>query len=194
MDEKELVEKILRGDEAAKGRFFEAYKDQLYRVSCNFLGYRDPDAEDVVQETFLTAFQKLGDFEFRSSLSTWLTRICIYKTYQRIEKRHRDLVRAHEDLEILTRPAAIKALGDQEEGDHRRERMDLIARCLDRLKKQCQEILKLRDMEGESYSVIGKKLKLPIGTVMSRLSRCKEALKALVKGELEGNKNGGARG
>ena len=186
MDEKALVEKILQGDEAAKARFFEAYKDPLYRVSCNFLGYRDPDAEDVVQETFLTAFQKLGEFQFRSALLTWLTRICIFKTYQRIEKRRRDLVKAHEDLEILTRPAAFQSLGDRKEGEERQERMDLVSRCLQRLKRECREIVELRDLEGESYSAIGKKLKLPIGTVMSRLSRCKEALKALVKDELEG--------
>ena len=186
MDEKALVEKILKGDEAAKARFFEAYKEPLYRVSCNFLGYRDPDAEDVVQETFLTAFQKLGEFEFRSALLTWLTRICIFKTYQRIEKRRRDLVKAHEDLEILTRPAALGHLGEQKEKEERGERLELVPRCLKRLKAECREIVELRDLEGESYAVIGKKLKLPIGTVMSRLSRCKEALKALVKGELEG--------
>lgn len=186
MDEKELVKRILGGDEAAKARFFEAYKDPLYRVSCNFLGYRDPDAEDVVQETFLTAFQKLGEFEFRSALLTWLTRICIFKTYQRIEKRRRDVVRAHEDLEILTRPEALKALGRMKEGEEKRERLELLSRCLHRLKEQCRQVLELRDLEGESYAAIGKKLRLPIGTVMSRLSRCKEALKALVKGELEG--------
>lgn len=186
MDERELVEKILKGDEGAKARFFTAYKDQLYRVSCNFLGYRDPDAEDVVQETFLTAFQKLGEFEFRSALLTWLTRICIFKTYQRIEKRRRDLVKAHEDLEVLTRPAALGKQDAQEAGQEHQGRLDLLKRCLDRLHEKCREIVKLRDLEGESYSAIGKKLKLPIGTVMSRLSRCKEALKALVKDELEG--------
>lgn len=189
MDEKALVEKILKGDEAAKARLFAAYKDPLYRVSCNFLGYRDPDAEDVVQETFLTAFQKLGEFEFRSTLLTWLTRICIFKTYQRIEKRRRDLVKAHEDLEVLTHPAALGRLGEQKEKEERREQMELVSRCLQRLKQECREIVELRDLEGESYSAIGKKLKLPIGTVMSRLSRCKEALKALVKGELEGRQD-----
>lgn len=186
MDEKELVQRVLKGEEKAKSEFFNAFKAQLYRVCANILGYRDPDAQDVVQETFLTAFQKLGKFEFRSSLATWLTQICIYKTYQQIEKRKRDLARAHEELEILSRPSALRGVEDDRQEEDRREKLDLIARCLEKLKKECREIVALRDRVGLSYSAISKNLRLPIGTVMSRLARCKEALKALVNAELDG--------
>ena len=186
MDEKELVERVLKGEETAKNQFFNAYKEQLYRVCASLLGYRDPDAQDVVQETFLTAFQKLGEFEFRSGLATWLTRICIYKTYQQIEKRKRDLARAHEDLEILSRPSALRGLDAQRDKEERQAKLDLVVLCLEKLKRECREIVTLRDREGKSYVAIGKNLEIPIGTVMSRLARCKQALKALVLAELEG--------
>jgi RNA polymerase sigma-70 factor (ECF subfamily) len=186
LDEKDLVARILRGEEKAKSQFFDLYKEQLYRVCASLLGYRDPDAQDVVQETFLTAFQKLGEFEFRSGLATWLTRICVYKTYQQIEKRKRDLARAHEDLEILSRPSVLRGLDVQMEKEERQAQWDLVARCLAMLKEECRRIVALRDQEGGSYVSIGKSLKLPIGTVMSRLARCKKALKALVLAELEG--------
>ncbi|HTC21318.1 MAG TPA: RNA polymerase sigma factor [bacterium] len=189
MDEKDLVERILKGEEKAKNQFFNAYKEQLYRVCASLLGYRDPDAQDVVQETFLTAFQKLGEFEFRSGLATWLTRICVYKTYQQIEKRKRDLARAHEDLEILSRPSALREQDAQQEKEERRIQLELVARCLEKLKEECRRIVALRDREGESYVSIGKSLGLPIGTVMSRLARCKKALKTLVLAELEGKEN-----
>jgi len=191
LDEKALVHRILKGEEKAKSEFFNAYKAQLYRVCANILGYRDPDAQDVVQETFLTAFQKLGEFEFRSGLATWLTQICVYKTYQQIEKRKRDLARAHDELEVLSRPSALKGHEIRREEEERGEKLDLVSRCLEKLKKECREIVQLRDIEGKSYAVIGRRLRIPIGTVMSRLSRCKEALKALVKGELEGDQRGG---
>lgn len=190
MDEKALVQRILKGDEKAKSEFFKAFKDQVYAACSNFLGYKDPDTPDVVQETFITAFQKLPEFEFRSGLGTWLTQICIYKTYQQIEKRKRDLARAHEELEILSKPKILEGLHSQREKEEQQARMDLVTRCLEKLKKECGDIVRLRDIEGQSYAVIGKLLKLPVGTVMSRLSRCKKALKALVEEELEGQKNG----
>ena len=190
MDEKALVQRILKGDEKAKSEFFKAFKDQVYAACSNFLGYKDPDAPDVVQETFITAFQKLPEFEFRSGLGTWLTQICIFKTYQQIEKRKRDLARAHEELEILSKPRVLEGLHAQREKEERQAQMDLVVRCLGKLKKECADILRLRDLEGKSYTFIGRHLKLPIGTVMSRLSRCTKALKALVQEELEGQKNG----
>ena len=190
MDEKALVQRILKGEEKAKAEFFNVFKDKLYATCSNFLGYRDPDAPDVVQETFLTAFQKLPEFEFRSGLGTWLTQICIFKTYQQIEKRKRDLARAHEDLETLSRPKAVQGFEAEAEKEDRRARLDLVTRCLEKLKKECREIVQLRDSEGQSYTAIGMALKLPIGTVMSRLARCKQALKALVTEELERESHG----
>jgi len=61
----------------------------------------------------------------------------------------------------------------------------LVARQRDLMGDPCRSLLRLRDEEEESYSSIAETLKVPIGTVMSRLARCKEALKKLVLSALE---------
>jgi RNA polymerase sigma-70 factor (ECF subfamily) len=181
LDERELVQKILRGDEGAKGQFFTAFRERLYRNAVYLLGYHDPEAEDVVQETFLTAFEKLPEFEFRSSLATWLTQICIYKCHNRYRQRAKQLFQENTDLEVLLRSAAQDrdVVRDQEEG--KRRKLDIIRTCLERISRECREMVALRDFEGKSYAEIGKSLKVPLGTVMSRLSRCKRTLKILVE-------------
>ena len=66
MDERALVGRILKGEEKAKTEFYRAYEQKLYSFCVYFMGSNDPEIEDILQEAFLAAFQKLGQFEFRS--------------------------------------------------------------------------------------------------------------------------------
>lgn len=181
MDERELVQKILRGDEGAKAQFFVTHRDRLYRNCVYLLGYNDPEAEDVVQETFITAFEKLPDFEFRSSLATWLTQICIYKCHNRYRQRAKMVAQEHAELEQMLRPAAKDRYAVRDQETEKRDKLRIIEKCLEKIGKDCREIIQLRELQDKSYIEVGKALKLPLGTVMSRLSRCKRALKVLVE-------------
>ena len=181
MDERELVQKILQGDEKAKEAFFVAYRERLYRNCVYLLGYKDPEAEDVVQETFITAFEKLPQFEFRSSLSTWLTQICIYKCHNRYRQRAKLVAQEHGELDILLHSAAQQGQAARDEDSERRHKLGIIEKCLEKIGGECGEIIRLREFQGKSYVEVGKALKVPLGTVMSRLSRCKKALKTLVE-------------
>ena len=181
MDERELVQKILRGDEGAKALFFITHREKLYRNCVYLLGYQDPEAEDVVQETFITAFEKLPEFEFRSSLSTWLTQICIFKCHNRYRQRAKLVSQEQAELDLLLRPAAQDRQEALDLAQENRYKLDIIEKCLEKIGKECREIVQLREMREKSYIEIGKTLKIPLGTVMSRLSRCKRALKLLVE-------------
>ena len=178
MEERELVQKILQGDEKAKTEFFVTYRERLYRDCVYLLGYQDPEAEDVVQETFITAFEKLPEFEFRSSLSTWLTQICIYKCHNRFRQRAKLVNQEQGELDVLLQPAAMER---EDQRDREKEKQRIIEKCLAKIGKECREITELRELQEKSYVEIGKTLKIPLGTVMSRLSRCKRALKILVE-------------
>ena len=186
LDDSTLIRQILSGDQDAQNLFYRQYAPRIYPICVHFLGYRDPDAEDLVQETFLIAFRYLDGFEFRSSLYTWLARICVSLCYKRLRKRERLLVSAQEDLEKFAIPLTATREAGIEEEEEKRLRLALLEKLMKSLGEKCREILLLRDRRGESYADISRILKVPIGTVMSQLARCRRALKALVEKEPEG--------
>ena len=182
MEERELVQRILQGDEKAKTEFFVTYRERLYRNCVYLLGYQDPEAEDVVQDVFITAFEKLPEFEFRSSLSTWLTQICIYKCHNRFRQRAKLVNQEEAQLDVLLQTTAVDR---QDEKDRQKEKRRLIEQGLEKIGKECRQIIEFREFQEKSYIEIGKAMKVPLGTVMSRLSRCKRALKILIESLLK---------
>ncbi|HUO58923.1 MAG TPA: RNA polymerase sigma factor [bacterium] len=185
-DEKQLVEKILAGDLGAQTAFYEENARRLYPICVHFLGYQDPEAQDIVQDTFLIAFGKLAEFEFRSSLYTWLSHICVNLCYERLRRRKRVLAAEETDLEkfLHSRVAAQEDQGREEE--EKKGRLELLRRLIRNMGEKCRGILELRDQKGESYVNIARILKIPPGTVMSQLARCREALRKLLENEKDG--------
>jgi RNA polymerase sigma-70 factor (ECF subfamily) len=80
------IEALRRGDRREFARLVDAYSGLLHRLALKMLG-NEPDAEDVLQNTFLKAFQHIGEFEGRSSLSTWLYRIASNEALMLLRKR-----------------------------------------------------------------------------------------------------------
>lgn len=188
LDERQLVERILKGDERARTEFHQAYRQKLYSYCVYLMGANDPEIEDILQEAFLVAFQKLPQFEFRSSLDTWLTQICIHKCYRHFRKRGRTVVREADDLEALLLPRSVEANRDTEAAQDRQRKREMVQKALEKMGGNCRKILELRVKEEASYIDIGRNLKLPMGTVMSRLARCTADLKEIVKRLIEGAK------
>jgi RNA polymerase sigma-70 factor (ECF subfamily) len=180
LDDRELVRKLLAKDPEAERFFFVTYRDRLCKACFYVLGYQDPEAEDVVQESFLAAFNKISEFEFRSSLFHWLFRICMNRCYERIRARQRQIVRVEAELEGLVGPPSIEQEQRRGEAAETHRILEIIEAQREVLGDPCRRLLRLRDQDGNSYAAIAESLKIPIGTVMSRLSRCKEALKQLV--------------
>ncbi len=180
MDDRDLVRGLLEKDSSAERFFFRTYRPKLYRIATFILGNGDPEVEDVVQETFLAALQDLSKFQFRSTFLHWLRRICVYRCYDRIRRRKRQVANANEELENLTNGIAVeKAAEKVREGD-KRDLLQIVKSELEALGDRCREILDLRDRQNKNYAELSKFLKVPIGTVMSRLARCKDELKQRV--------------
>lgn len=188
MDERKLVERVLKGEERARTEFYQAYKQKLYSFCVYFMGANDPEIDDILQEAFIAAFEKLPQFEFRSSLDTWLTQICIHKCYRHFRQRSRVTAQAQEDLEGLLKPRAVEAADQAERSDEKKERLALLEKALSGIGEPCRTILELRTKGEASYIEIGRKLKIPMGTVMSRLARCTAALKVEVERLLQERK------
>lgn len=186
LEEREWIQQILAGDEDAKTRFYSAHAPRLKPICVHFLGWQDSDIDDIIQQTFLIGFQKLPEFEPRSTLYTWLAHICVNLCYERIRRRKRVLSQLEEDLEILTAPQARSREEDLSAKDLEQRRIDLLKGLIKAMSDKCGRILELRDLKGKSYADIGEVLKVPIGTVMSQLARCRETLKKLAQKSLEG--------
>ncbi len=180
MDETELVQKIIAKDGAAERLFVDTYRPKLIRFASFVLGYQDPDVEDTVQETMLVAFRELPTFQFRCTLLSWLRRICANRCFNRIRKRKWQINSLEGDLDLLSHETSVHQAEEAERKAEEQALLIVLRRERDALDETCRRVLELRDVQGMSYAAIAGKIQTPIGTVMSKLARCKEALKVRV--------------
>jgi RNA polymerase sigma-70 factor (ECF subfamily) len=176
--DEELLRRAQAGEDWAFEKLVERYGKELYGLAF-FLTGQASDAEDVVQETFLGAFEGLAAFEWRASVRTWLSRILViqaarHRRAQRVRKAVLPL-RLTEVSEALLRGTAAATAARASE-----IRMDVLE-VLQRLVPEHREIVVLRELEGMSYQQIAEVLSIPEGTVESRLFRAREALKEHLK-------------
>jgi len=183
-NEKELVGRILAGDREAQAALYRELAPRMYPVCVHFLGHEDPDAEDIVQETFLVAFRKIGSFQFRSSLYTWVNHICVNLCFERLRRKKRTLATLSEDLERMTLGTSTHQEEERERDEEKKARLALMERLTGSMSERCRQVLTLRDKEGRAYVEVARALKVPMGTVMSQLARCRKALRHLMENEL----------
>lgn len=177
LSEKDLVERVIAGDPDAEEEFFRIYRPRLYRASMYFLGSHDSEADDIVQETFIIALPKLKDYVFNAPIFAWLRQICLRLCYARMRTRKRLLMSAEEDLEMLLRRRAVEKIQHDDESIDRDHKLKLLQEMKKKLNPVSQTIIELRNVQGMSYTRIAQTLKIPIGTVMSRLSRARDQMR-----------------
>jgi RNA polymerase sigma-70 factor, ECF subfamily len=149
--------------------------DSLYRTALR-LTHRPEEAEDLVQETYLKAFRSADRFEPGTNLRAWLFTILHNTARNRVRDRARDTVTV--DSEAVERAElSSPAPGDTPESLLLRDTLapDLKA-AVDALPDAFREALWLRDVEEFSYAEIAAMLSIPVGTVMSRISRGRRLL------------------
>ena len=186
MNDQELAAAVLAGRPDAEEAFYKALQPRLFKAAAYFLGSQDAEVEDVVQQAFLIAFQKLGSYDAqRASLYTWTARICVNLCYQRMDKRRRELASEGEALEAAAQGLAERRHQEGEEADEKAGLLAVMKEQLRQLGEACRRILELRDLQGQSYADVGRALKVPIGTVMSRLARCRQALRQALEARLK---------
>lgn len=151
--------------------------DSLYRTALRLTRVR-ADAEDLVQETYLKAFRAAHSFTPGTNLRAWLFTILHNTARNRARDRARDTVSV--DSEVVERAAEAPAPGaapDTPESLLLRETLapDLQA-AIDALPEVFRQAVWLRDVEEFSYAEIAEMLAIPVGTVMSRISRGRNLL------------------
>jgi RNA polymerase sigma-70 factor (ECF subfamily) len=174
----EILRRAQRGDDAAFEELVNRYGKKLYGLAF-FLTGQASDAEDVVQETFLGAYERLGAFEGRSSVKTWLSRILVNQA-----ARHHRSLRVRTAAQPLRLTAASQALlngaATASPATASEIRLDVLA-VIQLLRPEHREVVVLRELEGMSYREIADVLNVPEGTVESRLFRARQELKEHLK-------------
>lgn len=177
MEDAELIKGILAGREEAENALFKRYRPRLSATACHFLGLGDPEVEDMVQETFARALKGLSQFEGRSSLYLWLNHICVNLCYERFRHRKRQALAQAEELETMLGGKASEEFKRGEEEELKASRLAQLKLWTRALRGICAEMIRLRFEEGLALAGIKERLKIPMGTVASRLARCLESLK-----------------
>ena len=181
-----LVDQAKSGDSAAFQKLVIAHQGRLFSVAFGMLRDRD-DAMDVVQDAFIKAHRKLGEFEGNAAFSTWLYRIavnlCIDKKRSDARKRKTDIDdAANRNLDDddplyaeskyaprLSGANPLRNAGDKQLGAQ-------IGKAMAELSDDHRAVVLLREVEGMSYEEIAEALHIPKGTVMSRLFHARKNL------------------
>ena len=186
LDDTQLVEATLGGDNQSFGILVQRYQDRLFNTLLRFTGSRH-DASDLVQDAFIQALVKLKSFRGDSQFYTWLYRIAMNLSLS--QRRRKRPVSSVDAAKELVGEEPIDEVAGPETDLIRKERAQLVQDALLCLGEEHRQILVLREMESFSYDQIGEILDVPVGTVRSRLFRArmqlKEHLETMLQDELE---------
>jgi RNA polymerase sigma-70 factor (ECF subfamily) len=194
-DDRALVEAMRAGDERAFERFVRAHVGRLRAVALRLL--QDPDdADDAVQEAFLSAFRKLDSFRGDARLETWLHRIVVNAALQRLRRRKRQAERGAESEALDELLPSFREDGHPEhyaqpwvqtteELAARAETREQVREMIDRLPDNYRTVLILRDIEELDTAETAELLELTAGAVKVRLHRARQALRNLLEREFE---------
>lgn len=172
----ELLAHARSGDHAAFRSLVERYEPVVAGTVQGMLG-PGPEAEDVGQETFIRFYRALDSFREDSSLKTYLTRIAINLSLNALKRRRRLRDRFVRSDEHEFPEPALNGDGHIE----RAERDSVVRRAIDRLDPKHRAVVVLRMINGYSTKETAELLGLPLGTVLSRLSRGMKHLESLLK-------------
>lgn len=183
LSDSELMELCIRKDDNAFSELVVRYEKFVYSAVFAELKNTD-DAFDVSQEVFIRLYNAAGGFRFESTLKTWLYRMCKNCSYDYMRKyyKHRALsltVKGPQDETAEDIDIASECTPDEEV--LRKEQIRAVREAVKRLPEEQRDVIVLREFEGLQYSEIADILGISEGTVKSRISRGREALKKFLE-------------
>ena len=175
------------GDVDAFEVLVKKHQKRMLNIAYRMIGSYE-DACEVVQDAFVSAFKGIKNFEERAKFSTWLYTIVINFCRNRLKqleiKSHRE--DSSLDDPVLTNDSQItvEPVSDEPSILEKLEKRDVqqkVQECIHALDNESREVIVLRDIQGFSYNEISDMLKIPEGTVKSRLFRARDSLKDCLK-------------
>ena len=174
-EEDELVKACLNGDKNAFGEIVTRYQKMVARTVKGMLG-DSVFAEDIGQEVFIKLYYSLSEFRGEAKLSTYIQKIAVNLTLNEIKRRKRFFTlfsqKANDEMYAFE-------IADQDT-EERREASEIVNKALMAMDPKFRIIVTMRMLQGYSTKETAEILNLPIGTVLSRLSRAQEQLRNIL--------------
>jgi len=174
-DEKELVRAALDGDKHAFGKIVTRYQKMVARTVKGMLG-DSVFAEDIGQEVFIKLYYSLSEFRGDAKLSTYIQKIAVNLTLNEIKRRKRFF--------SMFSQRGNNEMYEFEVADHdteeRKEASEIVNKALMKMDPKFRIIVTMRMLQGYSTKETAEMLDLPLGTVLSRLSRAQEQLRNIL--------------
>jgi RNA polymerase sigma-70 factor (ECF subfamily) len=175
----ELIEAFKSGDQRAYEEIVSRYTDRAFALASRMTRNQE-DAEEVLQDVFVTVYRKIGGFEGKSSFSSWLYRVTVNASLMKIRKRKQDQSTSVEDLMSNDQQQLAFRCSEEDEVDSitlRKEVLEQLQSAISRLPDDYRPVFILRDIDGLTSKEVGKILNLTVPAVKSRLHRSRLMLR-----------------
>jgi RNA polymerase sigma-70 factor (ECF subfamily) len=179
-EEIELVNRAREGDAAAFSTLLNRYESKIFRLAMNITQNRE-DAEDVLQEAFLKAYEHLDQFQGNSRFYTWIVRIAVNQALMKLRKRKTDRSVSLDEQIDTGEDTVIREIAswdpDPEQQFSQDELHTILTEAVDQLAPIYRAVFVLRDVDGLSTEETAEALDLSIPAVKSRLLRARLQLR-----------------
>ena len=177
----ELIRRAQGGDVAAFEKLLQGQLPRVRRFARAFASSAS-EADDLAQEALIKVYKSIRHFQYQSAFSSWLYAVVRNVFLDALKSRHGRQKQREEPLEA-THTQQLSG-GDDPEGElHRAQEKDRLWRALRQVPVEFRTALVLFDIEGHSYDELAAIEGVPVGTVKSRLSRGRAALRKLLEAE-----------
>lgn len=163
--DRELAVLVLTGDESAFRQLYRRHTPRLMALVLRFMGGRETDAEDVVQEAWLRATERLGQFRWEAAFSSWLSAIALNLAREHLRKssRRREVEWPEDE------PPAVEPLNRVDGAD--------LEKAIAALPAGYRSVLVLHDVEGYRHEEIAELMGVSVGTSKSQLFHARRAVR-----------------
>jgi len=179
-EELELVTKARAGDTTAFSALLRRYEGKIFRLAMNITQNRE-DAEDVLQEAFLKAYEHLDQFQGNSRFYTWIVRIAVNQALMKLRKRKSDRAVSLDEQIDTGEDTVVREIAtwdpDPEQKYSQDELHTILTSAIDALEPIYKTVFTLRDVDGLSTEETAEVLDLTVPAVKSRLLRARLQLR-----------------
>lgn len=187
----ELVKGVLARQDDCFEELIERYASKVLNLALRITRCQE-DAEEILQEVFITVLTKVQSFEHKAQFSSWLYRVTMNASFMKIRSRNRRRSVSLEDVEPSIKQNWVgnrTELYDIDFMSSRHELRGAIQAAVDKLPEEYRAIFILRDIDGMSNEMVSRVLQLSVPAVKSRLHRSRLLMRQQLKAHYEGYRN-----